>query len=200
MSIINGYKVTQNEDGSGWYTFCPNLEEIENRVESGRIPENHGRVPCRYVKRNRWEIGVEVDESNLITSIYRCFTSYRTHIVVHDCYEWYTKQNESWGKWDLIIEAGKSYMVGSDVPTEKFLKTHSSGLSDWQKLAFEWAVQNKGKVMVITTGTVQRPFTWHVTCYDEYVDFSLPHHGEGGERNYVVQISRPTRKILVNVD
>lgn len=105
---------------------------------------------------------------------------------------WYLNQNEFWF-WSRIIESGKSYMVG-DIPTSQYLKRYSSSLSDWQQLAYKWALANPDKILFVETKTLH----WRVYLRGEYVEFALPHQDHGGERYYVTKDGKT--KVLVNVD
>jgi hypothetical protein len=107
--------------------------------------------------------------------------------------EWYRKQTEYWF-WDRMIEAGKSYMVGDNITMSKYLKSHSSPLCDWQKMAYQWAIENPDQILHVENGTHE----WRVFLHGEYVEFELPYHEKGGERNYVTRSGKT--KVLVNVD
>lgn len=105
---------------------------------------------------------------------------------------WYLNQDEFWF-WSRIIECGKSYMVG-DIPTSQYLRRYSSPLSDWQQLAYKWALANPDKILFVQTKTHH----WRVYLRGEYVEFALPHQDKGGERHYVTKDGKT--KVLVNVD
>lgn len=105
---------------------------------------------------------------------------------------WYLDQNEFWF-WDRLMESGKSYMVG-DMPMAQYLKKYSSPLSDWQKRAYKWALDNPGKILIVETKTHE----WRVYSRGEYVEFALPYHEKGGERNYATRNGKT--KVLVNED
>ncbi len=105
---------------------------------------------------------------------------------------WYLEQNEYWF-WSRIIEAGKSYMVG-DIPTSQYLRRYSSPLSDWQQLAYKWALANPDMILFVETVTHH----WRVYLRGEYVEFALPHQDHGGERHYVTRDGKT--KVLVNED
>lgn len=107
--------------------------------------------------------------------------------------EWYQNQTEYWF-WDRTIEAGKSYMVGDKISMTKFLKSHSSPLCAWQKLAYQWAIENPDQILHVENRTHE----WRVFLHGEYVEFELPYHEKGGERNYVTRSGKT--KVLVNVD
>lgn len=96
--------------------------------------------------------------------------------------------------WDRMLECGRSYMVGKDVPMEQFIRSHRSAMIEWQKVAYAWARANPlWRLCVDTAGK-----EWEVSTEGEYVVVALPHHDSGGERHYVSNNGRS--KILVNVD
>lgn len=107
--------------------------------------------------------------------------------------EWHLKPGE-YGFWDKIIECGRSYMVGTGTPMKEYLSSHSSSLSRWQKLAYDWALQNPGSILEVETKT----HDWQVYLRGEYVEFALPHQERGGEKHYVTRDGQ--KKVLVNVD
>jgi len=106
--------------------------------------------------------------------------------------DWYLNPGE-YGKWDKMMDCGKSYMVG-DIPMSRYLKTHTSPLSGWQKLAYAFCLQNPTLILEIETKT----HDWRVYQRGEYVEFALPHQSRGGERHYVSR--NGTSKVLVNED
>jgi len=96
--------------------------------------------------------------------------------------------------WEKMLECGRSYMVGSSVPMGEFIKRHKSSLTDWQKLAYAWAVENPlWRLQVETPGR-----EWEINTEGEYIVFALPHQDAGGERHYITNNGRS--KVLVNVD
>lgn len=96
------------------------------------------------------------------------------------------------------VEAGKSYMVGSDVPTKAYLKSHTSYIArdHWLYYAVKWAFQNEDQKLVVETKTK----TYEIYRRGAYVEIALPHHGRGGEKHWIVCFSEPNKKVLVNVD
>jgi len=202
MTIKNGYKAQENRGGeeeSGWYTFFETKTDASAWLVAKGFEEHGTFKPCRYIQADKYSFPFEVNEENLIESIGKCFKFAFVSVKDVDELSYYPTQCENYGKWHDIVEAGKNYMVGSTRETKGFLKSHSSGLSDWQRLAMEYLEKNPKKYLTIETRG-RRPFSWRVIPYPEFVDFALPYHGQGGEKNYVVKWTRQTRKILVNVD
>lgn len=122
-------------------------------------------------------------------------------------YEVYTGKNpyadykdDQWRTWDAIIASGKSYMVGDQVPTEQFLRTHRRALNGWQRIAFKWCMLHPEQQLELRSrrdqGFAKR--IYEVKRRGEYVEISLPHHGAGGEKHWVTKDGRS--KILINVD
>ena len=202
MTITTGYKVSENRDGvseKGWYTFMETEARCAEWIEHYGY-KNASFRPCRYVQTGRYKMPFEVDEDDLISTIRKCFSFAKVTVRDVSELEHYEKQNETYGSWDDVIEAGKSYIGNWNDDTKKFIKTHSSSLSDWQKLAMEWMSQNRTKFIIIETLAGKRNFLWRVVGWREYVDFGLPYHELGGEKNYVVKWEKPGSKVLVNVD
>jgi len=100
--------------------------------------------------------------------------------------------------WDEMIEAGKSYMVGSDVPTKKYLASHTTYMNDsqWLYWAVQWAFENEDGRLIVKTHSKD----YEIYRRGEWVEIALPHHGRGGEKHWVVHKSNPNKKILINVD
>ena len=104
-------------------------------------------------------------------------------------------------EWDAIVEAGKSYMVGSDVPTDSFLKSHSSYIpaDHWLAFAVDWAFKNPPQRLIVPKPSGQ-PLHYEVYKRGDYVEIALPHHGQGGEKHWAVHADSPRKKLLINVD
>jgi len=97
-------------------------------------------------------------------------------------------------QYEDTLRMGRSYLVGASVPMDQFVKRHRSSLTDWQKAAYTWAVENPlWRLMVDTPGK-----EWEVSVEGDYVVLALPHQDKGGERHYVTNNGRS--KVLVNVD
>jgi hypothetical protein len=104
-------------------------------------------------------------------------------------------------EFDTVIEAGKSYMVGSDVATADYLKSHRSYMdpNGWMAAAVAYAFANPDKKLIIE-GHGSRPLHYQVYKRGNFVEVALPHHGQGGERHWAVSEDKPRRRILINVD
>lgn len=107
--------------------------------------------------------------------------------------EWHLKPGV-YGFWDKIMECGRSYMVGTGTSMKEYLISHSSPLSEWQKLAYTWVIQNPSRILEVETKT----HDWSIYLRGEFVEFALPHQERGGEKHYVCRDGRT--KVLVNVD
>lgn len=96
-------------------------------------------------------------------------------------------------------EHGRSYMVGTDVPMDKYRKSHSSYLrSDhWLAYAVEWAFNNPDKKLKVETNRLSYVVYMGGT---DYVEIALPYHDRGGEKNWIVRSDNRLKKLLVNVD
>lgn len=119
------------------------------------------------------------------SQVYICFTAKTS--------KWHLEPGE-YGFWNKIIECGRSYMVGNGTPMKEYLSSHSSPLSKWQQLAYDWALQNPGSILEVETKTHH----WQIYLRGEYVEFALPHQDHGGEKHYVTKNGKS--KVLVNVD
>jgi hypothetical protein len=96
--------------------------------------------------------------------------------------------------FDAALEAGKRYMVGADVPTDRFMRQSRSPLTAWQKKAFEWARQHPDLRMSVEANGRH----WEINMRGDYVEFVLPYHDAGGERAYITQDGRS--KFHINED
>lgn len=193
MSIIYGFKVESPADKS--YTFAEN--EVQAKISAERNNwEEYNLIPCRYIKTGKYGFLTQVNEENKIQTLYKLFTNADIQVVENTVSQW---QNPVYFLWDAVIEAGKSYMVGLDVDTKRYLKTHTSQTSEWQIIACEYAKENPNKKIILTTGT-KRKFCWTVFLEGDHVMVSLPHHDRGGEKDWAVHVDCLNKKVLVNVD
>ena len=108
------------------------------------------------------------------------------------------KPPDEWDDWNNALKGGRGYMVGSRVPMPEFLRTHRSKCNDWQQAVWNWCILNPRKALYLETHDRSRPRDWHCCKRGEYVDFGLPHHDAGGERNWISLDG--VSKVLVNVD
>jgi hypothetical protein len=76
----------------------------------------------------------------------------------------------------------------------QFLKRYSSSLSNWQRMAYDFAIQNPMLVLHVETDR----YEWNVYLRGEYVEFRLPYHDKGGEKSYVTRTGRT--KVQVDDD
>jgi len=104
------------------------------------------------------------------------------------------ERKDDYTTWDAIIEAGRSYMVGSKTPMDEYLRSHSSNLTLWQRMAYDWCKANPNQRLVVENAR----YEYHVYLRGEFVEIGLPYHGQGGERHWVTRDGK--RKVLVNVD
>jgi hypothetical protein len=184
------------ESASGWYRAVRTEQEGHERAATDSVwNDGYTLTPCRYItsKRHSW---IFIDEENTIRTLHRLFAR-GTYITT--ARNPYADVVDEFDTFESNVEAGKNYLVGRDVATEDFLKTHTSSCSDWQVLAHAWALAHPESMLIIETAG-RRKFSWQVYKRGNYVEFGLPHHGEGGEKHYVSRADKPTRKVLVNVD
>jgi hypothetical protein len=121
--------------------------------------------------------------------------SWKSFVFVSVYDNYYLDIDDKYNKWDKAIESGKSYLVGDSQDTKTFLHKHTSYLNGWQKLAYQWAIENPGNKLVINNNN---RFEWEVYVRGEYVTFGLPHQDMGGERHYICKNGKS--KVLINVD
>jgi len=107
--------------------------------------------------------------------------------------DWYLTPGQ-FGKWDIMMECGRSYMADDGCSMSQYLKSHTSSLSEWQKLAYTYCKENPKMILEVTT----RTHFWRVFQHGEYVEFALPHQTKGGEKHYVSRNGKT--KVLVNED
>ena len=96
--------------------------------------------------------------------------------------------------WSEIIDIGRSYMVGRQVTIEDFLKSHTSIMRGWYRLAFAYCMNHPLVKLAIENDRRH----YRVYRRGEYVIFSLPYHDHGGEYDWVSRDGET--KVLVNVD
>lgn len=103
--------------------------------------------------------------------------------------------------YNSVVEAGKSYMVGEDVPTKKYIASHSTYIEphSWLAFAIDWAFNNPESMMSVDIQS-RNSYYYQVYKRGEYVEIALPHHGRGGEKHWIVPSERRNRRLLVNVD
>jgi hypothetical protein len=82
---------------------------------------------------------------------------------------------------------------------KQFLRTHTSDLNDWQQAAYPIAWHYPDVQVIVNTGRYgPRRYDWVVYRRGEYINFSLPHHDAGGERDYISRDGRT--RVLINID
>jgi hypothetical protein len=113
----------------------------------------------------------------------------------------YTKSEQhrnweaEWSSWDATLEAGKSYMFGSDKPMKEYIRKYSSPLSAmWMKLAYQLAIVDDTLKIHVSSDRLEYEFY----KVGEYVEIALPHQDHGGEKHYVTKDGK--RKIQINQD
>lgn len=104
------------------------------------------------------------------------------------------ERKDDYTTWDAIIEAGRNYMVGRETPMAEYLRSHSSNLTLWQRMAYDWCKANPNQRLVVENAR----YEYHVYLRGESVEIGLPFHDQGGERHWVTRDGK--RKVLVNVD
>lgn len=115
-------------------------------------------------------------------------------LTIRDKGTWEGKAKFESATWDKVIESGKSYLVGKEVPTPVFLKTHTSPLCAWQKHAVELAKLMPDKKVVMISSRLE----YHIYTRNDFVEIGLPHQDRGGEKHWVTRNGKS--KVLVNVD
>ena len=96
---------------------------------------------------------------------------------------WTTRADVGYYTWAEIIAIGKSYMIGHDKTDAEYLRTHTSRLTDWQKIAFDWChLHPTEQLKVEYTGKI-----WRIYKRGDHVEFELPYHGYGGENAYATR-------------
>ena len=111
----------------------------------------------------------------------------------------FVKNFAKYRTWQGILEAGRSYLVGSHVLMRDYLRSHTSQCLPWQRVACRFCWEYHDLQFNVR---IERPqFDYDVYWRGDYVEIALPHHGWGGEKNWVVNPSGEfRRKVLVNVD
>lgn len=101
---------------------------------------------------------------------------------------------DPYGSWEAIVQAGKSYLYGESYPLANYLSRNSSPLRKWQQAAFLWAHAHPTEVLIIESS--QR--IWRIGLRGEFVQFDLPHHHYGGERGWASLDGK--KRLLINLD
>jgi len=109
--------------------------------------------------------------------------------------QWVAREDK-YGVWDIAVDSGRSYLVGTNVPLHSFLSSHTSYLRPWQRIAFRWALANPNQCLLLET--FDRGLYWTVEKRGEYVEFGLPHQSQGGEKHWISRDGQT--QVLVNVD
>ena len=123
----------------------------------------------------------------------RCFSSEGYRFDIHENHR-FGPEGDKYAAWDALIASGKGYLCGEDMPLAEFLATHTSALTAWQKLAYEWCRAHPDKMLRIYNSR----FDWHVYQRGESICFDLPHHDAGGEKGYASRDGKT--KVLINRD
>lgn len=114
--------------------------------------------------------------------------------ISHQVNAYHEMKDDKYRSWDQSIETGHSYLVGDRMTREQFLTSHTSRLSPWMQHAFHWCVMNPEKCLRLDGARLE----WRVYARGEYVNFSLPYHDHGGEKDWI-SVDGKT-KVLINVD
>ena len=140
------------------------------------------------------------DKQKILAAMYRHGREKNCSISVVTVGDWLGKALEkdpTLGKWDDAIEGGKSYLVGRDVPTKKFLSTHSSTISTaWMWLAVQLVTLDP--TLEIHAHHDRPRLDYVIRRMGEFVLIGLPHQDAGGEKHWITRDLK--RKVLVNVD
>ena len=88
---------------------------------------------------------------------------------------------DPWSTWEAALADGQSYLCGSAVSREAFLRLYRRPRLDWMIPAYAWARQNPDRVLTLYS----RHFSWHVYQRGEYVSLKLPFHDSGCEKEYI---------------
>lgn len=123
-----------------------------------------------------------------------------SHVTVFTDTNWYTtykgrgEASLEYDTWDAAIALGKGYMVGDRMTTDQYLRNNTRSLNRWQKLAYVWALANPKLKLILQTQRRE----WHVRVRGDHVEFSLPHHGLGGEQDWISRDGKTF--VLVSTD
>jgi hypothetical protein len=79
---------------------------------------------------------------------------------------------------------------------KEYLRRHTSSMSEWQKLAYDWCLANPDSQIVLKS--TKPNIEYHVYKRDEYVEIALPRQDAGGEKHWISRDGK--RKVLVNAD
>ena len=101
-----------------------------------------------------------------------------------------------YGSWESALDVGRSYLVGSSVPMEEFLRAHTSPMTLWQQTAYEWCIGNPSRLLVFTSTKPRRIF--HISKRGEYIEIALPHRGHGGTKYWISRDAKT--RVLIKVD
>jgi hypothetical protein len=110
--------------------------------------------------------------------------------------EYKNGEEPKYGSWQVALESGRSYLVGSSVPLREFVRKHSTALTRWQRVAYAWCVANPDQCLVLNSRPLRR--IYEIKKRGEYIEIGLPHHDHGGEKHWISKDGKT--KTLVNVD
>lgn len=96
--------------------------------------------------------------------------------------------------WDQMIESGRNYMVGREVPISEYVKANSSRLIGWFRLAYHWAKAYSLYTLAIETARRD----WEISAENDWVVIKLPYHDKGGEYTWISRDG--IHKVLIDVD
>lgn len=118
------------------------------------------------------------------------------HRISETANEYFGKDSDRFNTWDAMIDSGRSYLVGGSVSMAVFLRDHTSNLSPWQTLTYEWCLAHPERKIILETQNRRLYYT--IYKRGEFVEIGLPHHGAGGEKHWVTRDGK--KKVLINVD
>lgn len=103
-------------------------------------------------------------------------------------------ETDEYRTWIKALEAGRSYMVGSQVSMDCFVKSHKTPVQKWMREIIKHCFDNPKECVKLNTHRLMYVFRRR----GEYVEFGLPHQDHGGEKYWITKDNKT--KILVNVD
>jgi hypothetical protein len=183
---------------AGWYCVgCKTDHSIDIPYWGGPDGDDEGRN--LYCAKTHPARPME-NRDKVMQAMYHYGREKSCSIVVQSVGDWLKQALESdptLGQWEHCIDAGKSYLVGRDVPTNKFLRTHTSTIcTAWMSLAVQLVWMDAS--LEVRAHHDRPPLDYVIRRIGDHVEIGLPHQDAGGEKHWITKDLK--HKVLINVD
>ncbi len=101
--------------------------------------------------------------------------AYTKEISISEVAEGLSIKDEALATWEASVEAGKASVAGESMTIQEYLRKHTAPMQlQWQKAAYEWAIQNPGSILTVSIKVPQEDSWEEITMvgkHGEYVVF-----------------------------